>query len=180
MVVYTIVVLTSGDKYKKDVLIQDFRPRDLNNKAIPETRHKIVHLCPKYVTKDTKEPYKQWLKIIDDSLDKKIDKEDYDNEIFQEIITTIEEDNIDPVEKARMIDEYSNEEYLKDEKEKEEQKAKQEGIKEGLEKGIEKGIETEKIEIAKNLLDVLDIETISLKTELSLEEIEELKKGCKM
>ncbi len=33
-----------------------------------------------------------------------------------------------------------------------------------------------KIEIAKNLLDILDVETISIKTGLSIEEIEELKR----
>ena len=37
--------------------------------------------------------------------------------------------------------------------------------------------EDKAIEIAKNLLDVLDIETISLKTWLSINEIEEIKRG---
>ena len=45
----------------------------------------------------------------------------------------------------------------------------------GMEAGIEKGAKEKSIEIAKNLLDVLDAETISLKTGLTLEEIEELK-----
>jgi len=56
------------------------------------------------------------------------------------------------------------------------------GIKQGIEKGIElerlnseKRLKQEKIEIAKNLLDVLDTETISIKTGLSVEEIEEIK-----
>ena len=43
------------------------------------------------------------------------------------------------------------------------------------EKGIKQGIKQEKIEIAKNLLDVLDDETISLKTGLSLEELGKLR-----
>lgn len=43
------------------------------------------------------------------------------------------------------------------------------------EKGIKQGAKQEKIEIAKNLLDVLDDETISLKTGLSLEEVEKLR-----
>jgi predicted transposase/invertase (TIGR01784 family) len=63
------------------------------------------------------------------------------------------------------------------------EKAKREGLKEGLEQGLEQGHKRglkdgkkqEKIEIAKNLLDVLDIETISLKTGLSIEEIENIK-----
>ena len=48
------------------------------------------------------------------------------------------------------------------------------GIKKGMEKGIEKGKREEKIQIAKSLLDVLDIETISVKTGLSIEEIEKI------
>lgn len=42
-------------------------------------------------------------------------------------------------------------------------------------KGIEKGIKKEKFEIAKNLLDILDNETIAIKTGLSLEEINMLR-----
>jgi predicted transposase/invertase (TIGR01784 family) len=53
--------------------------------------------------------------------------------------------------------------------------AKEEGRKEGRKEGIEKGKKEEKIKIAKNLLDILDIETISLKTGLSIEEIKSLK-----
>jgi len=42
-------------------------------------------------------------------------------------------------------------------------------------KGLEKGERKKQIEIAKNLLDVLDVETISLKTGLDIELINELK-----
>lgn len=55
----------------------------------------------------------------------------------------------------------------------------EQGIKEGKEQGIKEGIkegsQKKAIEIAKNLLDVLDNETISLKTGLSLDEIEKLR-----
>jgi predicted transposase/invertase (TIGR01784 family) len=44
-------------------------------------------------------------------------------------------------------------------------------------KGIEKGEKKAKIEIAKNLLDILDIETISKKTGLTTQEIEKIKKN---
>lgn len=40
----------------------------------------------------------------------------------------------------------------------------------------EKGAKKEKIEIAKNLLDVLDDEIISLKTGLSVEEVKQIRK----
>ena len=52
------------------------------------------------------------------------------------------------------------------------QTAKLDGIEEGMKKGIQKGILT----VAKNLLDVLDDETISLKTGLSIKTIEQLRK----
>ena len=53
--------------------------------------------------------------------------------------------------------------------------AKEQGIAQGIEQGMEKGIQEgenkKAMEIARNLLDVLDDETISLKTGLSKEEI---------
>jgi hypothetical protein len=41
--------------------------------------------------------------------------------------------------------------------------------------GLKEGLQKKAIEIAKNLLDVLDNETIALKTGLSLEDIEKLR-----
>ncbi|WP_160676511.1 Rpn family recombination-promoting nuclease/putative transposase [Clostridium sp. C8-1-8] len=63
-------------------------------------------------------------------------------------------------------------------------KAMEEGIQQGLQKGIEQGMQqgleqgekNKAIAIAKNLLDVLDDETISLKTGLPIEEVEKLRK----
>ena len=48
-------------------------------------------------------------------------------------------------------------------------------LNEAERKGIEKGIERGKLEIAKNLLDVLDDETIAVKTGLSIEVIKKLR-----
>ena len=53
---------------------------------------------------------------------------------------------------------------------------REEGIKEGIKEGKEKGKRDKQIEIAKNLLDVLDIETIAQKTGLSIDDILDLKK----
>jgi predicted transposase/invertase (TIGR01784 family) len=56
--------------------------------------------------------------------------------------------------------------------------AEEKGMKIGLEKGMEKGLERvkqEKLNIAKQLLDVLDLETVALKTGLSVDEVEKLK-----
>ncbi|MEK8017082.1 MAG: Rpn family recombination-promoting nuclease/putative transposase [Candidatus Parabeggiatoa sp.] len=49
------------------------------------------------------------------------------------------------------------------------------GWLEGREEGIEAGIEKEKLNLARSLLDILDVETIALKTGLSQKEIEQLK-----
>jgi predicted transposase/invertase (TIGR01784 family) len=49
------------------------------------------------------------------------------------------------------------------------------GRDEGEARGIAKGEKARSIEIAKSLLDVLDIETIAKKTKLTIEEVENLK-----
>ncbi|MDM0612482.1 Rpn family recombination-promoting nuclease/putative transposase [Clostridium perfringens] len=54
------------------------------------------------------------------------------------------------------------------------EKGRKEGLKEGVEIGKEEGRIEEKRNLAKNLLDVLDIETIAQKTRLSIEEIKRL------
>jgi hypothetical protein len=44
-----------------------------------------------------------------------------------------------------------------------------------LDTAEKKGANRKKIEIAKNLLDILDIETIAIKTGLSIQEVENLR-----
>ena len=46
-----------------------------------------------------------------------------------------------------------------------------------LENAEQKGLKKGKIEVAKNLLDILDVETIAIKTGLTIDEIKNLKKG---
>jgi predicted transposase/invertase (TIGR01784 family) len=75
----------------------------------------------------------------------------------------IKKDKTTPQEYARMKDEYANEQYLK------EKNAKARA------QGREEGIEEAKRKMAKNLLDVLDLETIALKSGLTLEEVRQLK-----
>ena len=55
------------------------------------------------------------------------------------------------------------------------EKGLEQGLEQGLEKGRKEGEKAKAMEIAKNLLDVLDNETISLKTDLSVDEIEALR-----
>lgn len=56
-----------------------------------------------------------------------------------------------------------------------EEKGREEGKEIGREKGVKEGEKKKAIEIAKSLLDILDIETIALKTGLSVDEINKLK-----
>ncbi len=167
MQVYTIVVLTSGDKHKTDILVTDFRPKKLDGTCITEIQHKIVYVCPKYVTDKTPEPYQEWLKAINDTLDKQVEEGDYQNEIVQEIFSLIKKDEISPDEYARMKDEYSDEEYMQEQT----QKAREEGMEKGMEKGREEGV----LIMAKNMKEAeVAIKTISEVTGLSLEQIESL------
>ena len=60
-------------------------------------------------------------------------------------------------------------------KERELQKGIKIGLDPGIGQGIEQGKEEEKVEIAQNLLDVLDDETIALKTGLTIEEVRRIR-----
>jgi len=167
MQVYTIVVLTSGDKHKTDILITDFRPQKLDGTYITETQHKIVYVCPKYVTDETPEPYQEWLKAINDSLDKQVEESDYHNEVIQEIFSLIKKDGISPTEYARMKEEYSDEEYMQEQT----QKARNEGMEKGREAGRQEGV----LIMAKNMKEAkVAMNLISEVTCLPVEQIEGL------
>jgi predicted transposase/invertase (TIGR01784 family) len=164
--VLTLVVLTSGDRHKTDISVTDFEPKTLEGKGIGETQHKIIYITPKYVTNQTPEPYQQWLKAIDDSLDGQVEESAYQSDIIQQVFALIKKDKTTPQEYARMKDEYANEQYLKEKN----AKARAQGRQEGKAEGIEEAKKT----MAKNLLDVLDLETIALKAGLTLEEVQQL------
>ena len=55
------------------------------------------------------------------------------------------------------------------------EKGIQQGIQQGIEKGIQQGIIDERLKNAKNLLDILDDETISIKLNLELETVKKLR-----
>ena len=55
------------------------------------------------------------------------------------------------------------------------EEAEKKGLEKGLEKGLKKGRRERDIEIAKNLLDILDDKTIAIKTGLSIKDIEDLR-----
>jgi flagellar biosynthesis/type III secretory pathway protein FliH len=165
--VYTIVVLTSGDKHQQDVLISDFTPKTLKGQPVSEIEHKLIFLCPKYVTEETPEPYRTWLRAINDTLDEQVDETQYDNEIIQRMFEHIEQDSVTPQERARMFDEYGQEQLRRDEYKL--------GVAEGEAKGKAEGKIEALLTVARQLLDLLDDATISQKTGLPLETIRSLR-----
>ncbi len=146
--VFTLVVLTSGDRHKRDIGVTTFDPVDLDGRPYHEIPHKIIHICPKYVTDKTPEPYRQWMRAIDDTLDERVDETQYTRPEIQQLFHIIEKDLISPKEYAAMKDEYGQQQLI------------QEGRK----------------EIAKNLLKmgVATIEQIAQATGLSIEEVRTL------
>ena len=83
--VFTIVVLTSGDRHKVDLATIDFDPKTFAGKALKEIPHKIIYACPKYVTDATPQPYRKWLLAIQDSLDEKVDETQYHKTAIQRV-----------------------------------------------------------------------------------------------
>ena len=151
LAVYTIVVLTSMDKYEKDVLTIDFDPKDLQGKGINEIPHKVIYLCPKCVNENTPIAYREWMTAIADTLDKAVEETDYHNVMIQKVFEAIEEDGLTPRDRYNMIEEYEDQLFVETER------------------------QDSKKEVAKNLLIMgLEIEAIVKATGLSISEIEKL------
>jgi len=108
--VFTVVVLTSGDRHHNAISITDFDPHDLDGTPLHEIPHKVIYLCPKYVTDATPEPHRAWLQAINDTLDEEVDETQYHHAAIQKLFEAIQRDHISPDERARMIDEFHQEE----------------------------------------------------------------------
>ncbi|CAN2045685.1 transposase [Candidatus Magnetomoraceae bacterium gMMP-1] len=105
--VFTLVVLTSGDKYKKDISTIDFDPLDLKGRPIGEIHHKIIYICSKYVNEKTPSPYREWMLAINDSLDEMVEESDYTRSEILKVFEYIKKDTVSPYERAKMFDEYN-------------------------------------------------------------------------
>jgi predicted transposase/invertase (TIGR01784 family) len=108
--VFTVVVLTSGDRHQRDISLINFDPHDLQGRPLHEIDHKIIYLCPKYVNEDTPEPCRDWLRAINDTLDEEVDETQYRQSAIQKLFEAIRRDMISPEERAWMIDEFHLEE----------------------------------------------------------------------
>ena len=84
--VFTIVVLTSGDRHKEDISIIDFDPKNLKGEPLGEIEHKIIYICPKYLNKKrTPNQCHEWMEAIEDSLDEQVDESNYTHPEIQQV-----------------------------------------------------------------------------------------------
>ncbi|MCB1192903.1 MAG: PD-(D/E)XK nuclease family transposase [Leptospiraceae bacterium] len=74
--VYTIVILTApytihtktGLPIKKEILISDSDPRDLEDKIVPIYGHKLIFLNPNHKNAQTPKNYRDWLDLVYESI----------------------------------------------------------------------------------------------------------------
>jgi len=167
LTVFTIVVSTSGTKEDVAIAEINFDPVDFfTKKGLNKIHHRVIYLSPKHINENTPEPYQEWLKLIQDSLDGKIDETIYHKQEILKVVNLIRRDGLTPQDHARMKDEFAEEELRKQEKEEVFSKGLEKGIKKGRKEGIEEG----KLEIAKNLFaQGLPVELIEQTTGISRE-----------
>lgn len=108
----------------------------------------------------------QWIYFLKNSTNLEYIPKEFDKSI-QKALSTVNEANMT---KEELHIQYKRKEFITVQR-----LAVSKADKDGFKKGMEQGIEQEKINIAKNLLDILDDETIALKTGLSVEQIKKMR-----
>ncbi len=160
LTVFTIVVSTSGTHEDVAIAEINFDPVDLfTRQPLRKISHRVLYLSPKHCFTEIPEPYQQWLRLIQDSLDEQVDEANYYKPAIIKALNLIKTDGLTPQDRSRLKEEYSLEQSLKKEKQEEFQKGIELGEQLGLERGIElgeqlgleKGIERGKLEIARKL-----------------------------
>jgi len=156
LTVFTIVVLTGSDKHQVDMSSVDFDPKTRQGKALGEIPHKLVYLAPHYMGEDTPEPLRQWLRAIEDTLDETVDETTYADPQILNVFDEIEQDLVSPVERAKMFEEYNQEELRQTQ----------------FEQGLKLGALNKEREIARSMLaDGMELARITHLTGLSEAEI---------
>lgn len=112
--VFTIVVITGETRQQVDELIIDFDLKDWDGKPVGEIPHKIMFLCPKYVNENTPAAYREWMRLIDDSLDEEIEASQYPDPYLQQVLEKIRAESVSPADRARMFDEYGEEQVQRE------------------------------------------------------------------
>ena len=175
LAVYSIIVLTSGDKHKVDWASIDFDPKTRDNRSLGEIPHKVVYLCPKYATAETPAPLREWLRAIDDSLDSQVDEANYTHPLIRRIFDYIEQDQVSPEERFQMIEQYNQEQYKRTLALEAKSEGRAEGRAEGKAEGKAEGQSEAMVAIARSLLAKgMDIALIREVTNLSEDELRHL------
>ena len=105
------------------------------------------------------------MRAINDTLDEEVDESQYPEGVIQKLFESIRRDHLSPEERARMIEEYHQEEL------------QQTKFDEGKQEGVKEGEKKKAVQVARNLLKTggLDIQSIAAMTELSEEEVKSMK-----
>jgi len=133
--VYTIVLLTSVPRDGSidfSCAVSDMNPIDEQGRKIGLYPHRLIFLCPRLVNDSTPPKVKKWLSFIEDSLDKKMDENQYSDDLLQGIIERIKKQTLNPELLAEIKDAAAWD------------IAKARFRQEGIEQGIEQGIELER------------------------------------
>jgi len=155
--------------------------QETNTQDLKDFEFTFIEL-PKF-TKELKELdsiLDKWIYFLKNASDLNIIPKEYENiEEFKDAFEIVTQTAWNPKElevyEYIALKEFDEINALRTAEKKGLEKGMQKGLEEGMQKGLEEGERKKQIEIAKNLLDVLDVETISLKTGLDIEFINELK-----
>jgi len=160
--VYTIVVLTSVPQDSSvdfSVAVSHMNPLTEFGRLVEVYPHRLIFLAPRLVNDKTPPLIREWLELIKDSLDEEVDETHYLRPLFQEMIAAMKATTITPEALSEIKGEMAWE------------MAKTQFHEEGKAEGSQQKAK----EIAQQLLDVLDDETISLKTGLTLAQVRQLR-----
>jgi predicted transposase/invertase (TIGR01784 family) len=175
--VYTIVVLTSGNKYSSAMATIKFDPFDLvTQQYLGEIEHKVLYLSPKHLSEQIPQPYHEWLRAIKDSLDEQVEESEYQHPSVLKIFELIQREGLTPQDRARMKDEFAWEAVKQDEYQKGVAQGLAQGEAQGIAKGLAEGEKKMQVSLAKKLLQLgqLDLPTIAKTTGLTTAELEKL------
>jgi predicted transposase/invertase (TIGR01784 family) len=167
--VYTIVMMTAPYRvhtetkeiYKDEVLISKLNPKNLNGIERKLFNHELIYLNPNYRENDTPKNYKDWLDLVYESIhNSENPKINLKNEAVKKASELISYESITPEEL--------------------EEAKKEVGRRKVLSLELEKGMNEKANEIAKKMiLEGFENQLISKMTELSFEEIDEVRKELK-
>lgn len=175
--VYTIVVLTSlpdDGSITFSHAVQDLSFLTEFDKRFAPYPHRLIVLVPRNVNDKTPSGIKAWLELIKDSLDSRLDENDYPMTLFQQVIAAIKRNMITPDELAQIKDQESLSMTQEDWR----RQGLQEGLETGRKEGLEAGRQAEQRAFARQMLAFGEpIEKLELYTGLSREEIEQLQQA---